>query len=116
VKTDALGTELDRIAALTGVRVVVASGMHEGLVVHAAGEDARDAEAAAALFSSVFRRAAAVALHAGRGEPRLIRVQSGGDEVLAVGAGSMVLTVVARRGANVGRVRLELLRAAGAVT
>lgn len=115
MKPEALAFEVDRIGGVAGVRLAVASALLEGLVVYAAGEDRHDAEAVAALFSPLLRKAAALAQVTGAGVPQLVRLQSGENEVLAAVVGEQVLIVVARRGANVGRVRIELHRAVEAL-
>lgn len=112
---ETLALEVERIGGVPGVRLAVASALVEGLVVHAAGEDVGDSEAVAALFSPLLRKAATVALAARTGQPQLVRLQSGENEVLAAMVGELVLIVVARRGANVGRVRIELHRAVEAL-
>lgn len=115
MNTAALSAELGRLAAIPGVRLAVAAALNEGLVVQAAGEEARGADAVAALFAALFRKTAAVAEQVGLGEPVIVRVQRGSEQVLAAAAGGMVLSTVLGADANPGRVRLELLRAVEAV-
>jgi predicted regulator of Ras-like GTPase activity (Roadblock/LC7/MglB family) len=105
-----------RLASGVNVRLALAAGERDGLVVHAAGRDAAAADAAAALFASLYRRARAGAAAHGHGAPRLLRLQSQDGEVLAAGNGELVFVVVAERAANVGRLRLDLLTAVGAGT
>lgn len=105
--------EVARLSARADVRLALVAGERDGLVVHAAGRDAGAASAAAALFASVYRRARAAAAAHGHGTPQLLRLQSPDGEVLAAGTGELVFVVVADRGANLGRLRLDLLAAAG---
>ena len=105
--------EVVRLAARGGVRLALVAGERDGLVVHVAGRDAGGADAAAALFASLYRRARAAAAAYGHGAPRMLRLQSAEGEVLAAAAGELVYVVVAEGGANLGRLRLDLLAAAG---
>jgi predicted regulator of Ras-like GTPase activity (Roadblock/LC7/MglB family) len=82
-------------------------------VLQTEGADRASAPAAAALGAAMFARGRSVAAACGHGEPRLLRLQCGEGQLLAAAAGSTVLIVLAERGANVGRIRLELLRVAG---
>lgn len=104
---------IQRLAAASGVRLAVAASGDEGLVLHTEGADRASAPAAAALGAAMFGRGRSVAASCGHGEPRLLRLQCSEGQLLAAAAGSAVLIVLAERGANAGRIRLELLRIAG---
>jgi predicted regulator of Ras-like GTPase activity (Roadblock/LC7/MglB family) len=105
--------ELVRLAGTSGVRLAVAASGDEGLVLHAEGADRAVADAAAALGAAIFARARSVAAACAHGEPGFLRLQCGEGQLLAVAAGSTVLIALANAEANAGRIRLEMLRAAG---
>lgn len=102
-----------RLAGTSGVRLAVAASSDEGLVLHAEGADRAVAQAAAALGAAIFVRARSVAAACNHGEPGFLRLQCGEGQLLAAAAGATVLIALADAGANAGRIRLELLRAAG---
>jgi predicted regulator of Ras-like GTPase activity (Roadblock/LC7/MglB family) len=114
-QSDALRGEMARLEAAAGVRLVVAASARDGLVVHAVGGDIARAPAVAALFAALFRRARTAAEAHGHGQTRVVRVRSETAHVLAAERGEEVLVVVADNAANVGRLRLELLRTVGSV-
>jgi predicted regulator of Ras-like GTPase activity (Roadblock/LC7/MglB family) len=113
--TDTTPEELTRIAGSAGVHLALAASVGDGLVLHVAGEAADRAAAAAALGAALFARARSAAAACGHGEPRLLRLQCSGGQLLATAAGPTVLIAVAEPAANTGRIRLELLRAAEAL-
>lgn len=102
---------IERMAHAPHVRLALAVSQRDGLVVHSAGQDVKDAATVAALFASLYRRAAAVARANNGGETQFVRFEASGGDVLASAAGALVLVVIVRMGANLGRMRLELLRA-----
>lgn len=112
----AIAGQVSQLSETAGVRLAVAASADEGLVLHAAGADDASAPAAAALGAALFVRARSVAAACSHGEPRLLRLQCTAGQLLASAAGSTVLIAVAGADANAGRIRLELLRAAEALT
>jgi predicted regulator of Ras-like GTPase activity (Roadblock/LC7/MglB family) len=102
---------IEHIAHAPHVRLALAVSQRDGLVVHSAGEEVKEAATVAALFASLYRRAAAVARAQNGGETRFIRFEASGGDVLASAVGTLLLVVIVRMGANLGRMRLELLRA-----
>jgi len=114
-ESGALPAELLRVSRTAGVSLAVATQGSDGLVLHAEGDDLTRAPAAAALGAALFVRAGAVAGAQGHGNPRLLRLQGGEGQLLAASAGDVIMVVVAGSEANAGRIRLELLRAAGAL-
>lgn len=116
LESDAISGELARVSRTAGVSLAVATQGSDGLVLHAEGNDLARAPAAAALGAALFVRAAAAAAAQGHGEVRLLRLQCVEGQLLATSAAGVVIVVVAGIEANAGRIRLELLRAAEALS
>jgi predicted regulator of Ras-like GTPase activity (Roadblock/LC7/MglB family) len=66
----------------------------------------------AALTSSLYRRAADASRAAGRGELHALHLEAGQGHLIAVGAGSLLVVVLAAPSAQLGLVRVQAARAA----
>ncbi|HEX6250538.1 MAG TPA: roadblock/LC7 domain-containing protein [Gemmatimonadaceae bacterium] len=113
LESGALYAELERLSRAAGVRVAVATQENDGLVLHAAGSDPARAPAAAALGAALFARARAAAAAQDHGDVQFLRVQCAAGQLLAASAGGAIVVLIAAADSNAGRIRLELLRAAG---
>ncbi len=108
---------LDTITRVRGVRGAMIVAYQDGLVISdSLMEDVRG-NALAALTSSLTKHVANATSASGAGAPQFLHVQAARGALLAVVAGAEILVVaIADPSVNVGLVRLELLRAAEAVT
>lgn len=113
LESSALPGELERLSRTPGVSLAVATQGNDGLVLHTAGNDLARAPAAAALGAALFVRARAAAAAQDHGEVRFLRLQCGTGQLLAASVAATIVVVIADADANAGRIRLELLRAAG---
>jgi uncharacterized protein len=108
---------LDAITHVRGVRGAMLVAGDDGLVVAETLMEGVRGNAVAALAASLasrFRRAAATAACGG---PQFVHLQaSAGSLLVAPAANGMLLVVVADADINVGLARLEMLKAAEAVT
>lgn len=107
------------LSHVPGVAAAMVVGSADGLIVEtsamkggaAGGPDTRKHTAALAayLYSKVSR-----ASHAARlGTPSFMRLEAEGGHICVVGADDVVLVTIVTPEANVGRVRLDMMHAAG---
>ena len=106
---DVVVAQIERQPGVVGAMLV---GIEDGLVI--AGADSLGAgwEPAAALASSVFRRARLASADAGLGDATFVRLEADRGHVCATARGEIVLVAVTGRNINLGRLRLEMLSAA----
>lgn len=114
----AFAEQLSVINRIPGVRGSMVVAAEDGLVVEADLMIGVPGPAVAALVASLFRRARRSVSAAAFGSASFIQVE-GDDGFLFAAApqemGDLLLVVVAERWVNVGLVRLEAARAAGAL-
>ena len=104
---------LDSLTSIHGVRGAMIATGEDGIVVAEAVMEGVDGGALAALASSLTRRLEAAAAAADGGQPRFLHLQATAGAVLVCPAGhGLLLVVIAERGINVGRARLEMARVA----
>ncbi|MEP7326626.1 MAG: roadblock/LC7 domain-containing protein [Gemmatimonadota bacterium] len=104
---------LESLTAIHGVRGAMIATGDDGIVVAEAIMEDVDGGALAALASSLSRRLEAAATAAGGGQPGFLHLQASGGALLVCPAGhGLLLVVIAERGVNVGRARLEMARVA----
>jgi predicted regulator of Ras-like GTPase activity (Roadblock/LC7/MglB family) len=108
----------DLLAALTRQRGVLGSMVvseSDGLVVDAALQIGVKGSVIAALAASLYRRARLSADAAGVGTATFLQLEAEKGRVCAVGRGDLVLVALAEPRANVGMLRIEMLRAVEAL-
>lgn len=106
---EALVARIERQPGVIGAMLV---GMEDGMVI-AGADTLRDRwEPAAALASSVFRRARNASADAGLGEATFVRLEADRGHLCATARGDIVLVAVTGSHINLGRLRLEMLSAA----
>ena len=106
---------LDALTRVRGVQGAMFVAREDGLVIAETLMARVRGRALAALAASVFGKFTWVAGAAAAGEPRFLHLQCSEGAVLVLAAGEDVLVVIVTdRNANVGLVRLEMLRAAEA--
>jgi len=111
------GPMLERITRVPGVRGAMVVSVYDGLMVSAHLVEGVRGAALAALAASLAQRVGRVLEAAGAGQPAFWHLHASAGGILAVAAPDDLLVVaVTAPDVNAGLVRLELLRAAEAVT
>lgn len=103
------------LATLTRQRGVTASlvvSERDGIVVDARLPVGAQGDRVAALAASLYRKARRSAGTAGLGQVAFLQLEATEGRICALGRNDLVLVVVAAREANVGLIRMEMLRAA----
>ena len=103
---------LDAIRRQRGVTASLVAGESDGVIVDARLQVGQRGDRVAALAASLYRKARLSAKAAGLGGVGFMQLEAQNGRVCAVGRNGLVLIAVARRDANVGLIRVELLRAA----
>lgn len=98
---------LIRQRGVTGALVVSEA---DGIVVDANVRIGLKGEVLAALSASLYRRARLAARAAGYGEATFLQLEASQGRMCAVGRSDLVLVAVTEPGANVGLVRMEMLK------
>ena len=106
---------LQSIARQRGVSAVLIVSERDGIVVDGHMHVGISEDRVAALAASLYRKARLSARAAGLGNTSFMQLEAPAGRICAVGAGDLVLVVVAAPTVNVGMVRIEMLRAAPAV-
>jgi predicted regulator of Ras-like GTPase activity (Roadblock/LC7/MglB family) len=102
---------LDTLTAIPGVRGAMLANRDDGIVVSEAIMEDVESGALAALASSLARRLDTAALVAQGGAAGFLHLQaSNGALFVAPASTELLLIVIAGKGVNVGRVRLEMTR------
>lgn len=102
-------TSLTRQRGVVGSMVV---GEVDGMIVDSNLQLGLRGTAVAALAASLYRKARLSASAAGLGAVVFLRLEAQRGHIFAAGRDELVLVAVAGEGANVGLVRVEMLRAA----
>lgn len=114
----AFSAPLERMSRIPGVRGSMVVAAEDGLLVEADLMVGVPGPAVAALVASLFRRARRSVSAAELGKAAFLQVEGEGGFLFAAAPpemGDLLLVVVAERWVNVGMVRLEAARAAGAL-
>ena len=101
-------SNLIRHRGVTGCMVV---GEADGMIVDSSLQIGLNGDAFAALTASIYRKARKAALAAGFGGTGYFELLAEGGRMCAVGRADLVLVVVAEPRANVGLLRVEMLKA-----
>lgn len=96
-----------------GVTACLVVAEEDGIVVDATAQVGVDTAAFAALTASLFRKASRAAASAGFGATSFCDLEAERGRVLAAGRNGLVVVAVAESRANLGLLRVELLKAAG---
>ena len=103
---------LEAIRRQRGVTASLVAGEADGVIVDARLQIGQRGDRVAALAASLYRKARMSAKAAGLGGAGFMQLEAKNGRICAVGRNGLVLVAVTRRDANVGLVRVELLRAA----
>lgn len=103
---------LDSLTRQRGVRASLIVSENDGLVVDSSLRFDQDGDRVAALAASMYRKARLSARAARLGAVAFLQLDAERGRMCAVGGRSdLVIVVVADRAANVGLIRVELLKA-----
>ena len=108
----------DMLQSLTrqrGVTAALVVSEQDGIVVDSNLQIGQEGDRVAALAASLYRKARLSAHAAGMGQTSFMQLEAPNGRLCAVGAGELVLVVVAATAVNVGLVRVEMLRAAASM-
>lgn len=107
----AYGALLDQLTAQRGVRASLIVSEGDGLVVDANLRVGEDGDRVAALVASVYRKARRSSRSAQLGAVSFLQLEADRGRICAAGRDDLVVVVVAEAGANVGLIRVQLLKA-----
>ena len=93
-----------------GVTAALVVSEADGLVVDAQVSIGMQGEVVAALSASLYRRARLAAQAAGYGDTTVLQLEAQQGRICAIGRNDLVLVAVTELGANIGLVRVEMLK------
>jgi predicted regulator of Ras-like GTPase activity (Roadblock/LC7/MglB family) len=103
---------LDALTKQRGVRASLVVDADEGITIDSNMQIGQESTRVAALAASLYRKARKSAMAAGLGGTGFMQLEAESGRLCIIGGGEVVLIVVAEREANVGLIRVEMLRAA----
>ena len=103
---------LDTLQRLKGVRATLVVAADDGIAIDSNLQIGQDGSRVAALAASLYRKARKSAAAAGLGGTGFMQLEAETGRLCLLGGDEVVLVVVAQRDANVGLIRVEMLRAA----
>ena len=106
---------LDGLTRQRGVRAALVASEQDGIVVDSSLQTGQSGDRVAALAASLYRKARLSAQAAHLGAASFMQLEAPNGRLCAVGAGPLVLIVVAQSAANIGLIRVEMLRAAAEI-
>lgn len=106
---------LDALTRQRGVRASLVVSAADGITIDSNLQIGQDGGRVAALAASLYRKARKSAAAAGLGGTGFMQLEAETGRLCAIGGEEIVLVVVADRSANVGLIRVEMLRAAEAL-
>jgi len=113
---NAFASVLESLTRQRGVRASLIVSETDGLVVDASLRFGQDGDRVAALAASLYRKARLSAAAARLGDVAFLQLDAEQGRICAVGGKhDLVLMVVAEPAANVGLIRVELLKALDAL-
>ena len=108
-------TMLQALSRQRGVSAALIVSEQDGIVVDSNLQIGQQGDRVAALAASLYRKARLSARAAGMGAVSFMQLEAPNGRLCAIGAGDLVIVVVAAATVNVGLVRVELMRAAAEV-
>ena len=103
---------LDSLTRLRGVRASLVVAADDGISIDSNLQIGQDGSRVAALAASLYRKARKSAAAAGFGGTGFMQLEAERGRLCLLGGEEVVLVVVAQRDANVGLIRVEMLKAA----
>lgn len=110
--TSPFTTVLDALTRLRGVRASLVVAADDGIAIDSNLQIGQDGSRVAALAASLYRKARKSASAAGFGGTGFMQLEAEGGRLCLLGGDEVVLVVVAQPDANVGLIRVEMLKAA----
>jgi len=111
----AFAAALASVTRHRGVMACLVVAEEDGIVIDGTAQVGVDTAAFAALTASLYRKAARASASAGFGVTGFCELEAERGRVLAAGRNGIVLVAVAESRANLGLLRVEMLKAAGAL-
>ena len=109
------GGVLQALTRMRGVRASLIVDETDGIVVDSNLQIGQDGDRVAALAASLYRKARLSAVAARLGSAMFMQLEAERGRICAAGRNDLVLIVVADPAANVGLIRVEMMKAAGAL-
>lgn len=106
---------LDALTRQRGVRASLVVSANDGITIDSNLQIGQDGNRVAALAASLYRKARMSGMAAGMGATGFMQLEAESGRLCVIGGDEIVLVVVADREANVGLIRVEMLRAAEAL-
>jgi predicted regulator of Ras-like GTPase activity (Roadblock/LC7/MglB family) len=106
---------LESLTRQRGVRASLVVSANDGITVDSNLQIGQDGSRVAALAASLYRKARRSAQAAGLGMTGFMHLDAESGRLCIIGGDEIVLVVVAEPDANVGLIRVEMLRAAEAL-
>lgn len=103
---------LDGFSRQRGVRASLVVSAPDGITIESNLQMGEDGSRVAALAASLYRKARKSATAAGLGATGFLQLEAEHGRLCMLGGEEVILVVVTQREANVGLVRVEMLRAA----
>lgn len=103
---------LDALTRVRGVRASLVVSATDGITIESNLQIGQDGNRVAALAASLYRKARLSAQAAGLGATGFMQLEAESGRLCIIGGDEIVLVVVAEPDANVGLIRVEMLRAA----
>lgn len=107
---------LDQLTAQRGVRGSLIVSEQDGLIVDANLRVGEDGDRVAALVASMYRKARRSSRSAHLGTVSFLQLEADRGRICASGRGDLVVVALADAGANVGLIRVQLLKAVESLT
>ena len=115
--TDAIGRALDRISRVRGMRGSMWVSAEDGIPVAQLLMEGVPGKAVAALAASLVRKVSGTAGAVGAGKVRFVQMEAaGGTLLVALAPPDLLVVALADSRVNIGLARLEMMRAALAVS
>ena len=102
---------LDTLTRQRWVTAALVVSERDGIVVESNLQIGQSGDRVAALAASLYRKARLSAGAAGLGTANFVQLEAERGRVCAIGRGDLLLVTVAESRANVGLIRVEMLRA-----
>jgi predicted regulator of Ras-like GTPase activity (Roadblock/LC7/MglB family) len=106
---------LEALMRARGVRASLIVSATDGIAIDSSLQFGQDGSAVAALAASLYRKARKASVAAGFGGTGFLQLEAEQGRLCLLGGDELVLAVVADADANVGLIRVEMLRAAEAL-
>jgi predicted regulator of Ras-like GTPase activity (Roadblock/LC7/MglB family) len=109
------GARLEALGRIRGVSGAMVVGESDGLVIDAILQEGTRGDVVAALAASLYRRARLAVGAAGLGSSGFLQLDAEEGRICAagIGDGDLVLVALAETRANIGLIRMEMLRDPG---